>query len=252
MSSAARAIASTSQKAIKKAVTPLMVFRPSRFPYQFPLNYLASFLAPVAFPLLLAYMIFQTTSYVRASVERITHERRAWAVTYAGSGSVSPRGALGTNDALQRLDEVDMEQLERNRIAQILFGVSMELEDGSECPKPDESFAGSSAAIDATSQPTNQADRDDNVPIFSTRQVDWKGPVPPSAMHTQHKAVAPLTEVQQRMVRNLQLLPGLCRRAAYFEGTFNAHSVIIVRRPHLAANQLGIDVVRHMAASFQL
>lgn len=239
------------------------MLHPSRFPFKFPLNYVASLVAPIALPLLLSYMAIQTTSYRRASVDRIAQERKVWAKVYGAtfrskSGVVTPapgiedgqREGEGTAaDPIEVLDEFDEEQLERNRIAQMLFGVGLALEEG----EWDESTA-------PTPTPTSSNYLShDPATGFSTRQVDWLNNSEESTEAQMERLAAtrtteaPLTETQQRMVKSLNAVSGLKKRIAFFGDratVFNAHSVIIVRRPHIKANQLGTDVVRHFASTF--
>lgn len=242
-----------------------MMFHPSRFPFKFPLNYVASLIVPVALPLLLSYMAIQTTFHRRASVDRIAQERKVWAKIYGAtsrsrSGAATPASGVedeqredeGTLlDPIMVLNEFDEEQLERNRIAQMLFGVGLALEEG----EWDESTAATPAPTPTSSHHVSH----DPATGFSTRQVSWANN-PEESTETRAERLAavrtaetPLTEAQQRMVRSLNAVSGLKKRIAYFGDratVFNAHSVIIVRRPHIKANQLGTDVVHHLASAF--
>lgn len=234
-------------------------------------------------------------------MNRIAHERKAWAATnrFKGGHSSPPstdahsasspqesRGLCSEEipaDPLEALDHFDEEQLERSRIAQMLVGVGSALEKGwnerdLSAMKEDVVSAGdvtAAAGINSAITPHHEHSAD-TYAKFSTCRLDWPGMsqessagddrageppghTSPSSSNLRGKTspvlpnVPPLSDAQQRMAKHLNAVPGLQKRIAYFgSAVFNTHSVIIVRRPQVHVNQLGVDVVRHLAGTFQV
>lgn len=184
---------------IFKAVVPQrwpFLLNPYRVPWPFPFNWIGVIFSPIVIPLFLTLVIYKLQSGSRESNKRVKQIQRDW---------IKGKGELH-DDKLKYGEEH-----ERSRIEEVL----------------NETIRG--VAEDNVDLPPSEHHQHTNgnaVPAPRSTTTPLALAVTPQAREYLSKKEVSLTEVQQRMQRNLNQIPGLRKHLVFFDNVMNSHAIV--------------------------
>lgn len=247
------------------------ILNPQRFPFKFPLNYVAWVCLPVLLPVMLGLVLHKLRSESRVSNGRVEVLERLWAVEKGhlpdedvtkANGNANGNGKGKPKSKANRLDKATRGDLESKRISGLLASVEAEVEEtirevGEDYVAEQPSSSSSSNVSDGTdSTASNSSDlnTDDSSRYVIKPNTPTLTSSPPNAYHippSQH----PLTVTQLRIASNLNnpsLLPQVKKHLAHFQDVLNAHAVIIVRTTSMETHRKGIPLIKAFVERFGL
>ncbi|PWY98204.1 DUF676-domain-containing protein [Testicularia cyperi] len=265
------------------------ILNPKRFPFRFPLNYLALLGLPVLLPTMIGLVLHRLSSQAKESNRRVSDFERLWAIenghldaedlqstskcspTKADLSNVEGDVEDATNaGSTQRdakkpkskpLDKSTLERIERTRISRLLAMAEAEAEETFR-EVGEDNVGQEPVEYEERLRSTTFHAHDNDLTSKPSREAGGgyktKSNTPTvglsSSYHLDPNEV-PLSETQLRIaakLNNKSLLPQLSKHLTHFEGILNAHPVIINRSPSIEAHRRGIPVIQAFAERFPL
>lgn len=233
------------------------MLNPQRFPFRFPLNYVAWVCLPVLMPVMIGLVLHKLRSDSRVSNRRVEEYERLWAVEnghlpgdeMVDDESVSTNGGKrGRKGDIKskpiKLDKTTRGELERKRISNFLATVEAEAEET--LREVGEDFVRISPSPSSTLPST---------PSEDTYKIHENTPTTTPSTFPIAKDEHPLTPTQQRILANLNnptLLPHVKKHLAHFPQVLNSHAVIIVRTASMDAHKKGMPLISAFVSRFAL
>lgn len=235
------------------------ILNPQRFPFRFPLNYIAWVCLPVLLPVMLGLVLHKLRSDSRVSKRRVQELEQLWAeqnghLPSDGDADADGNGKGKDKRKKVKLDTATRGRLERVRVAGLLAEVEAEVEEtlrevgeDNVAQHPTTTTSPSPSSSSSSSSASGEESRYVVKPNTPTLALS-----PPEAYHIPTDEI-PLTETQLRIARNLNnktLLPQIAKHLAHFDDVLNAHAVIIVRTTTIETHKRGIPLIKAFAARF--
>ncbi|TKY84528.1 hypothetical protein EX895_006430 [Sporisorium graminicola] len=254
------------------------MLNPQRFPFRFPLNYVALVCLPVLLPVMVGLVLHKLRSDSKVSNRRVEEFERVWAeenglllpavaaVDAGGNGaggedadslasSKRLKQGLRKNDAKSKVTTVDKatrSEWERKRISNLLAAVEAEAEEA--LREVGEDYVATSAPFSPSSLSTNDDNDDDTGRYTLKPNTPTRCLCDPSSLPIARDEY-PLLDIQHRIVANLNnraLLPQVQKHLAHFDDVLNAHAVIIVRTVTMEMHKKGIPLIKAFVQRFGL
>ncbi|KAJ9479946.1 Lipid droplet phospholipase 1 [Pseudozyma hubeiensis] len=236
------------------------MLNPQRFPFKFPLNYLALVALPVLLPVMLGLVVHKLRSDSKVSNRRVEEFERVWAMEN-GLLTREAEGREEEDDSLKKvngkkistkkmskslkLDKAVRGELERKRVSNFLSAVEAEAEET--LREVGEDYIQTTPNSSSSSPPIDNA--------RYTPKPNTPTHFPTLDNFTPSKDEHPLLPTQLRIISNLNnssLLPHVKKHLVHFEDVLNSHAVIIVRTPTMDAHKKGIEFIQAFVARFGL
>lgn len=242
------------------------MLNPQRFPFRFPLNYVALVCLPVLLPVMVGLVLHKLKSDSKVSNKRVEEFERLWADE---NGLLSSHGVNGgegedvdsvassklklgrkkdakSKGAVAKVDSATRSDWERKRVSNFLATVEAEAEEA--LREVGEDFVATNSTTPSPST-TNEEGRYTLKPNTPTRCLSDTNSLPISP--DEH----PLLDIQHRIIANLNnrtLLPQVAKHLAHFDDVLNAHAVIIVRTVTMDMHKKGIPLIKAFVQRFDL
>ncbi|PWN48741.1 DUF676-domain-containing protein [Violaceomyces palustris] len=249
------------------------LLNPARFPFPFPLNYLAFVSLPILLPVLVTLVLHKFSTQSRLSDKRVAEFEKAWAIEWAGKNGIDRSsieallaedeqdvGRKGRGKRGKKADALDPEvrnKVERSRIAQLLKLAEEQAEQivreaGEE--NVEQIVKGSGLSTDASHLNGNGLeDQHETKPaVTSANPGENPATLSLSDSYILDPEETPLTPTQALMAKRLNSLPQLKKHLAHFENIINTHAVIVVRSTGIESHRRGMGVVKALAERFQV
>lgn len=244
-------------KKVTSALSPKnlpWILNPQRFPFKFPLNYVAWVCLPVLLPVMIGLVLHKLKSDSKGSNKRVAEFERLWGVEN-GHIPDDPPAAVTNGKAktpkVKALDRETLDGLERQRKSKLLAQVEAEVEETFREVGEDhvESTPHDNAA---STTPLQEGEEDQRYTIKSNTPTAF-----PTGFSTWPiaKDEVPLTDTQLRIATKLNdkaVLPQVKKHLAHFDDVLNAHAVIIVRTVGMEVHRKGVPLIKAFVQRFGL
>ncbi len=252
---------------LRAGFTVPFLLKPSRYPFRFPLNYLAVISIPVVLPLFIGVFLVRSAGQTRASARRIREEEIKWLKEQEEAEEEEEQTQNGTASSSSSSSAANVKVQRRtgtgerlngssapSRIQRMLAMASDVVQDVAENNVRDDAEGGkhqqhalAHAHAHSTTPPTisdaPEASRNEGKVL--SREEGVAGQQYPGSK------LPVLSERQRQMVANLNALPNVSKRFTYFD-VLNSHGVIICRTPAIKMLRQGRDIIQHFAETFAL
>lgn len=229
---------------VKRELSPKnlpWILNPQRFPFRFPLNYVAWVFLPVLLPVMMGLVVHKLRSDSKVSNTRVGVLSRRWAEENGHLPSSTPI------DGKQKMDIDLLAGLEKKRISSLLTNIESEAEETLREVGEDFVSTNPASPYQTSQTPSTEGegkyDPKPNTPTLT-----------PSTLPTIPNP-NPLSETQLKIASYLNdksLLPQVKKHLVHFDDVLNAHAVIIVRTVGMEVHKKGITFIKGFVARFGL
>jgi hypothetical protein len=217
---------------LRGAVLPKSVpflLNPRRYPFRFPLNYLAVISLPIVLPLFIGIFLVRSRGQASASAKRIKEEELKWLEEQEDETQASETGRI-------------------ERMLTMVGKVARNVAEDNVAFQPDRNGGHGDVPHSQANGAAKSTAPHSRVALEGTKLQG-----PPLSEHEKYPGskLSPLLEEQKRMAVHLNSLPNVVKRFTHLD-VVNSHAVIICRTPSMAMHQKGKDIVGHFAETFQI
>ena len=218
------------------------LLNPQRFPFRFPLNYLALVCLPALLPVMLGLVLHKLRSDSKVSNRRVDEYERTWAVEHGFLAADELHKSRKSDARSKKVDRQTRDDWQRKRVRGFLAKVEADAEEA--LREVGEDYVGSTTSTTSTASSTDKYTVKPNTPTAKLSSTFAISP-------TEH----PLTHTQRRIVTNLNnphLLPQVNKHFAHFGDVLNSHAVIIVRTLSIEMHKKGVALISALVERFEL